>query len=96
MTEDEAKTKWCPFARQMVTAESKGAMSGPIAVGSANRFEDDPNGRPRGSMCVASGCMAWRWGFSPREATAAAVDAPMTHAKRPFVADGFCGLAGRP
>lgn len=38
MTEDEAKTKWCPFARVMVTADSDGAdggLRGPIAVGSA-------------------------------------------------------------
>ena len=56
VSEDEAKTKWCPFARQMVTIESGGgAITGAVAVGSANRFEGG-----KGSLCLGSGCMAWR------------------------------------
>lgn len=47
MTEEEAKTKWCPFAR-------------PVAWGGGNRghvsgadIED--------AQCIGSACMAWRW-----------------------------------
>lgn len=48
MTEEEAKTKWCPFARVDSTA--------------ANRPNPGPNcdvtaGWP---PCIGSACMAWR------------------------------------
>lgn len=49
-----------------------------------------------GGNCIASACMAWRWTFSPRQAEHAAKDAPMAHSKSPFVARGYCGLAGSP
>lgn len=72
LTEAEAQTKWCPFARPLVTIDN--SVGSPIAIGSANRF---PDGKV--TLCVGSGCMAWRkWA----EATAAAS------------ATGYCGLAG--
>ena len=46
--------------------------------------------------CIASACMAWRWSFSPRAAKSAAEEAPMAHSRSPFVAKGYCGLAGSP
>lgn len=49
MTEDEAKTKWCPFVRL--------ARPGQTAF---NRTTDDSELLPA-AMCVASDCMAWRW-----------------------------------
>ena len=58
MTEDQARTKWCPMARVVVTHES-GAQFGPM-----NRTEscgDDKFMKPMGSFCIASACMAWRW-----------------------------------
>jgi hypothetical protein len=50
MTEDEAKTKWCPQARL--------ASSG----GSVNRYHVGGmgGGVVSGSNCIASACMAWR------------------------------------
>jgi hypothetical protein len=53
MTEDEAKTKWCPQARV------------PTHTGHCARNRDLPlvndDGRPSvGTYCIASGCMAWR------------------------------------
>ena len=51
MTEEEAKSKWCPFARVKLYTVS--------AEPAANR---KPNGElPRQTLCVASTCMAWRW-----------------------------------
>lgn len=65
MTEDEAKTKWCPFAR---------------VVDSARGTDGE------GARCIGSACMAWRWLTSPE----------VVAAYPGSVADGYCGLAGRP
>jgi len=53
MTEEEAKTKWCPQAR--VT------RAGTDDATSWNRFVDEGVPIPNGSRCIASACMAWRW-----------------------------------
>jgi hypothetical protein len=53
MTEEEAKTKWCPFARNLVTLDN--AEGNPFFVASANRFSE-----VKMSPCIASSCMAWR------------------------------------
>ncbi len=47
MTEDKAKTKWCPFVR----------MSPQSATN--NRGDYHPN--PGNVNCIGSACMAWRW-----------------------------------
>ena len=78
MTEDEAKTKWCPFTRAMAASVST----------SPNRLLD---GAPhRGSMCIGSACMAWRWHqptYSGRYGETPTGEAPT---------EGHCGLASRP
>lgn len=49
MTEEEARTKWCPFVR----------IGNYLSGGSLNR---DPTGEIKANMkCIASDCMAWRW-----------------------------------
>ena len=50
MTEEEAKTKWCPMARTVY-------MEGTNAS-NANRDEDGC--ATHADMCLASGCMMWR------------------------------------
>lgn len=55
MTEEEAKTKWCPFSRT-------GAYSdrGQMTAVSINR---DPRKEvAEGCLCLASGCAVWKWG----------------------------------
>lgn len=47
MTENEAKTKWCPHSRSW--SES----------GAANRGRDGQVNSE--DMCLGSHCMAWRW-----------------------------------
>ena len=54
MKENEAKMKWCPFARVPVY-DSKGSVKG---VASTNRVEGKPG---PGTTCLGRGCMAWRW-----------------------------------
>jgi hypothetical protein len=49
MTEEQAKEKWCPFAR----------VAGISSRGAINR--DDKSGEPDVcARCIASDCMAWR------------------------------------
>jgi hypothetical protein len=49
MTEDEARTKWCPQAR---------AWEAGAAV---NRSPTTQRVEPE-TRCIASDCMMWRWG----------------------------------
>jgi len=79
-TEDEAKGKWCPFARAVVAVSetTQGLPPQYKAMASGNRFL---NGTI--SPCIGSGCMAWRWAL-PRSIESAETEA------------GYCGLAGRP
>lgn len=62
MTEQEAKTRWCPFVRHADTG------------GSFNRGSEQDNavnaGRSQGACpcrCIGSECMAWRWSSRVRE-----------------------------
>ena len=51
MTEDEAKTKWCPMVRLAPLGPGESYKK------STNRMgKGDPD-----SCCIASDCMAWRW-----------------------------------
>lgn len=51
MTEDEAKTKWCPQARVPMRAAECARNRGYI---------DGKAFLPEGTLCIASACMAWR------------------------------------
>ena len=55
MTEDDAKTKWCPAVRW-----TKGGFSGDVYT-AHNRYVDEKAEEQHGyNRCVASGCMMWR------------------------------------
>lgn len=79
MTEDQAKTKWCPFVRT-------GLVSG-MAV---NRHIADAPGAFDGvydeTRCRASDCMMWRWKLVYNEAdpTSDLVDSAV---------EGYCGMS---
>lgn len=56
MTEDEAKTKWCPFARMV---DPNANPPEPVC----NRWapaEIDNAVIPQAALCIASDCMVWR------------------------------------
>jgi hypothetical protein len=82
MTEDEAKTKWCPFARVISRNGSDETA--------ANRWPDDPES-PAGTTncCIGSACMAFRW---LPDVVARPNLTERAHSGRM----GFCGLAGAP
>ena len=96
LTEAEAKTKWCPFARFL----GQGAQGGRLIALAAVNIGDE-NGKEIRSYCISSRCMAWRWAQKPNP------DYKRPHAQMPYpdnlppthIEDrerGFCGLAGRP
>lgn len=53
MTEDEAKTKWCPFVRVVPPTSNWHGMN--------NRAQLVKDGSNLMVNCLASSCMAWRW-----------------------------------
>jgi hypothetical protein len=57
VTENEAKTKWCPFARSYDAMTDEGLASGVNRAG-----VDKPDGW---CMCLGSRCMAWHWSENP-------------------------------
>ena len=105
MTEDEAKTKWCPFVRLVFLSQADPATY----VG--NRFEwtdlelgDELDGQRMSGLCIGSECMAWRWTNSPERIkehellNKKGVGQPGRENK-PWPEGqpaGYCGLAGKP
>lgn len=86
MTEDEAKTKWCPHARVLLRTVSQ--------YPAVNREPAAPP--PRSTLCIASQCMAWRWRL---EFTPPPIPEPynvqvLSVTTGPSKTDGYCGLAG--
>lgn len=80
MTEDEAKTKWCPMVR-ISGAGNDGAIS--------NRgCSDEAVHADVAQMCMASDCMAWRWKKVPPEYAG-------VHDQLEIPDEGHCGLAGK-
>jgi len=74
LTEEEAKTKWCPFARGALAhvmsksgdeqfeqlAIQPGTGYNRIQRSSQDRTETQ-TGMPMSCCCLGSACMAWRW-----------------------------------
>ena len=60
MTEQDAKTRWCPFAR---TVERNGQESSQPRNRAADTVEDEVAEVPNlvATLCLGSACMAWRW-----------------------------------
>lgn len=81
-TEEEAKTKWCPFARAHAICNG-GTLALNRAVG---------GGVWTDCRCIASACMAWRWcGRDPLEAQTLGGTPISTKPEK-----GYCGLGGKP
>lgn len=81
MTEDEAKTRWCPFAR--VTDPHRTLNKAWNRVDS--RSGAAPFLSPPPALCIGSACMAWRRDLDGADDT-----------KVGWGTNGYCGLAGRP
>lgn len=93
LTEEEAKTKWCPQMRQpqFVMTTIQGAS--PVVVGGSNADQDGMR-FPRHN-CIASACMAWRW-WDAAGPLCSDEGRPLEDAPDPSARRGYCGLAGKP
>lgn len=92
MTEDEAKTKWCPFIR--ITPETENRH----AVTNRELRALEPTG-PVVTSCIGSACMAWRStgeAMFRNAATGTLTDRDLTGHGEWVRPSGFCGLAGVP
>lgn len=86
LTEEQARTKWCPFVRFHGT---------PSDDSISNRHGWFDNDNPGMSRCIGSVCMAWRMKLSP--ATERKAEAEFRKGgQRIGEAEGYCGLAGTP
>ena len=82
LTEEEARTKWCPFYQTMAVSTA----SDDIIEGTNRAGKFGEQFRP---ACIASECMAWRWGQDVPRRVKGEDDHDMYRA-------GYCGLAGKP
>ena len=93
MTEEEAKTKWCPFVR----------LTGTEQEWHVNRDPSLPSAPsdPQAYRCIASACMAWRWELDHDGTFSTTLSGPDLHVSSRIpnfkpTDRGFCGLAGGP
>lgn len=102
MTEEEAKTKWCPFARSLIAlreVESQNVAGGT----SANRWNGISTNTPPVSdipKCIGSACMAWRerkqWRWTDVNPPEWQDGHEPAHHLKENGLEFFCGLAGKP
>ena len=88
-TEEEARQRWCPFAR-IIGVKSAHGVGGAVS-GNREAMQNNVSGYDTvvnimgGANCIASACMAWRVGDVKSD--------PITGNGTPL---GYCGLAGKP
>lgn len=97
MTEQEAKTKWCPMLQVSAATGVLGTVSN-----RSNAFDDNSD---RHGRCIGSACMAWRTTYSAtltdqsgnvRRVGAGAMYDMSRETLGSELVGGFCGLAGKP
>lgn len=107
MTEEDAKAKWCPFARTRGFA-TEAAVNRPFPGNTGDIVRDE-------CTCIASACMAWRSpgeSMGPQRVHPNVLDKAWTGwtvtddvpdargyveiSPPPRSREGFCGLAGSP
>jgi len=96
MTEDEAKTKWCPFARCGSSTSGLGSMNRVVEIDGLEQVRIN-------NECIASTCMAWREQKVDRWVDSVGVmiedgqrGSYQGAALKTIIVGGYCGLAGAP
>lgn len=96
MTEEEAKTKWCPFAR---VSCASGPETGNHAANRTPTGLHNESSLSSGSFCIGSACMAWREEktFKPTHVGVVGTrENPEYELGGEIRKGGYCGLAGKP
>ncbi len=83
MTEEEAKTKWCPMSELPVNVLAAEA-SGNVSVDFAAR-----------AKCIGSACMMWRWDGELQYADTSGTSTKTLVSNFSKI-QGHCGLGGKP
>ena len=85
-TENEAKTKWCPFAR--ITNHHGTVSFNRFLKRNGEVVQDD-------ATCIGSACMAWEWAEEEYHDALERFEERVEPAEAPRP-KGYCGLAGKP
>lgn len=91
LTEDEAKQRWCPFARVGFggrfgnAAFNRFQITGQTAAGQV--VDEGELKIPAGAKCLGSACMAWRRGIDTTLARPFVVTLPGTHGPTAYAWD---------
>lgn len=83
MTKQEAKEKWCPMVRNIMTPQDSTWRNKAMT----NRLDFVENGFTE-SRCIASDCMMWRWSIVGATVNGVYDDN--------YPVEGYCGLGGKP
>lgn len=75
VTVEEAKTRWCPFARTGINGSS-GAVAVNRSVEPVDRRTDGPYSVYDETRCIGTACLAWRWGAPESEVIETPTDKP--------------------
>lgn len=78
MTEKEAKTKWCPIAREDRNTPAIG--------------QDIPQMGALKYTCIGAKCMMWRWGCASNKELG--YQDNVVIGREPSKVHGYCGLGG--
>ena len=102
-TEDEAKERWCPFARAIVLEQTQTIPSHNRVVKQNSDDSADESWSPIDCRCISSQCMAWRQGYKDnpcyQPTPQSFPDNRLPNERNPYITDterGYCGLAGKP
>lgn len=92
ITEKDASTKWCPFARVLLPINQAGNRIGTFhKTLTEERDRKHYEQQEADCNCLGSRCMAWRWIENPSEPV------PDNYGGVRFGnGTGYCALAGRP
>jgi hypothetical protein len=90
-TEDEAKERWCPFARLIPIGSNPDGTAKATDLPAGNRmaqvdYEGGDMKENAFTQCIASQCMAWQWDGPEYDSQGS----KYSHRR------GYCGLAGKP
>lgn len=99
MTEEEALSKWCPFARSRTVSFARASAGDEPTVTVWGVWDPTANIR-----CIGSACMAWRWttvpnpDWKPQNSMLHPAPNPYTQPPSgiPSTTHGGCGLSGAP